>query len=434
MRSLAGICLLVALAAVSKTAPGAFFEAPEKGSRSDNRQTLAPHELRASVAPKAIVWETPELPASPIAVESAEERDLSVVIVTRDLEQPWSMAFLPDGSLLITERAGRLRRVRNGVLDRDPVRGLPAVQTGGEGNLQGLMDIALHPRFDENRWVYFAYHKPAGRGEGQTALARATWDGSKLVDVADIFQSHTTGTEASRIAFGSDGMIYLSISGPGSGPDVGRAQDPADYAGKIVRLRDDGTIPGDNPFVHHAGYKAGIFTLGHRNGHGLAVNPDTGELWQTEQGPSGGDEINVLAPGRNYGWPVVSYGRDYWGHRISPRPTLDGMEDPAVVWLPSIGLTGMTFYTGDRFPRWQRNLFVTGLRQGGIPRTGQLQRIVFNDRWEELRREPMLVELKQRLRDVRQGPDGLLYVLTAEEQGALLRIEPATPVRTRRIP
>ena len=164
--------------------------------------------------------------------------------------------------------------------------------------------------------------------------------------------------------------------------------------------------------------------MGHRNGHGLAVNPDTGAIWETEQGPSGGDEINVLRAGRNYGWPVVSYGRDYFGPLISPHPFRQGMEDPILVWLPSIGVTGMTFYTGDSFPHWKRNLFVGGLREGGIPRTGQIQRIVFNDQWEELRREPLLMELKQRIRDVRQGLDGLLYVLTAEDDGALLRIEP----------
>ena len=244
-----------------------------------------------------------------------------------------------------------------------------------------------------------------------------------LTDVKDVFESGATGTEASRIVFGRDGMIYMSISAPGS-PHVARAQDPGDYAGKVVRLRDDGTIPGDNPFAGRAGYKPAIYTLGHRNGHGLAVNPETGDIWESEQGPSGGDELNVLRAGRNYGWPLVSFGRDYWGNRISPHPSREGMEDPSVVWLPSIGATGMTFYTGQEFPHWRRNVFVAGLREGGIPRTGQLQRIVFNDRWEELRREPLLVELKQRLRDVRQGPDGLLYVLTAEDDGALLKLEP----------
>jgi aldose sugar dehydrogenase len=410
-RVLIAMLVLVALAAASAA------------QRQASRQTIAPHELRPSVAPPAILWNTPDIPDGPIEFESAEERHLRLVVITKELEQPWSMAFLPDGAILVTERPGRLRIVRKGVLDRRPVSGVPAVQAGGIGNLQGLMDVVLHPDFASNRWIYLAYHKPTASGAGVTTLARATWDGTSLVDVRDIFESDAGGTEASRIAFGRDGMLYLTISGPGSGPDVGRAQDPNDYAGKIVRLRDDGTIPKDNPFVGRAGYKPAVYTLGHRNGHGLAVNPETGDLWETEQGPSGGDEINVIRRGGNYGWPLVCYGRNYWGHRISPSPTRHGINDPVVVWLPSIGLTGMTFYTGDVFPHWKRNLFVSGLRQGGIPRTGQLQRIVFSDRWEELRREPMLTELKQRIRDVRQGPDGLLYVLTAEDRGALMRIE-----------
>jgi aldose sugar dehydrogenase len=417
MKYAASVCLLIALVSVA---------AAQRGGMG---QTIAPHELRASVAPAPIIWDTPELEERTIKFESAEERELRLVVMTNELEQPWSLAFLPDGTMLVTERPGRIRLIRNGKLRKDPVAGVPAVQTGGEGNLQGLMDIALHPRFEENHWIYFAYHKPAARGEGATTLARGRWDGSALADVHDIFESGATGTEASRIAFGRDGMIYMSISGPGSGPDVGRAQQPDDYAGKIVRLRDDGSVPADNPFAGRPGYKPAIYTLGHRNGHGLAVNPETGDIWETEQGPSGGDEMNILRRGRNYGWPVVSYGRDYFGHRISSQPTRTGMEDPQVVWLPSIGLTGMTFYTGDRFPKWKRNAFVTGLREGGIPRTGQLQRIVFNEKWEELRREPMLQDLKQRIRDVRQGPDGLLYVLTAEDHGALLRIEPANPAR-----
>jgi aldose sugar dehydrogenase len=382
------------------------------------------------VAPAAIAWDTPEIPDGPLAFESAEERHVRLTVMTKKLEQPWSLAFLPDDSILITERPGRVRIMRHGVLAHDPVKGVPTVQTGGEGNLQGLKDIVLHPKFAQNGWVYLAYHKPTERGEGATTLARGTWNGTGFVDVRDIFQSRTTGTEASRMAFGRDGLIYMSISGPGSGPDVGRAQDPTDYAGKIVRLHDDGTIPPDNPFVGRTGYQPAIYTTGHRNGHGLAVNPETGDLWETEQGPSGGDELKIIRPGRNYGWPVVSYGRDYWGHPLSPRPTRAGMENPIVVWLPSIGLTGMTFYTGDQFPHWRRNVFVAGLREGGIPRTGQLQRVVFNEQWEELRREPLLTELKQRIRDVRQGPDGLLYVLTAEDEGALLRLEPADSERS----
>ena len=386
-------------------------------------QTFAPHEMNYADAPPAIVWLTPELPRGPIDLESAEERKLRVELVVNHLEQPWSVAFLPDGAMLITERAGRLRIVRKGRLDPKPVAGAPPVQTGGPRGLQGLMDVVLHPQFAQNHWVYLTYHKPTGDDAGAATVMRATWNGSALVDGRDIFESGAIDTEASRLAFDRRGMMYVSISAPGS-PQVRRAQDPNDYAGKIVRLRDDGTIPVDNPFVKRAGYKPGIYTLGHRNGHGLAANPETGEMWQTEQGPSGGDEVNVLRPGRNYGWPIVSFGRDYWGPKISSRPVRTGMEDPSVVWLPSIGLTGMTFYTGSRFPHWRRNLFVGGLREGGVPRTGQIQRIVFNDSWQELRREPMLMELGQRIRDVREGPDGLLYVLTAEDDGALLRIEP----------
>lgn len=422
--------------------PGAFFAfllfiaaAAAAALQPQQNQTIAPHELRNGVAPPGIEWPTPLMPKGPIEFESAEQRHLRMVVMTRSLEQPWSMAFLPDGSMLVTERPGRLRIVRNGVLDPAPVRGMPTVKTGGEGNLQGLMDVVLHPRFPENRWVYFAYHKPVENGEGATTLARGTWNGSELADVRDIFESGATGTEASRIVFGNDGMVYMSISGPGSGPDIGRAQDPGDYAGKVVRLREDGSIPADNPFVGRDGYKPAIYTMGHRNGHGLGVNPETREIWETEQGPSGGDELNVLRAGKNYGWPVVSYGRNYLGPLMSPTPTMSGVEDPAVVWLPSIGLTGMTFYTGDRFPHWKRNVFVAGLREGGIPRTGQLQRIEFNDKWEELRREPLLADLKQRIRDVRQGPDGLLYILTAEDQGSLFRLEPVedSPRMTRKL-
>ena len=387
------------------------------------KQTFAPHELNAGDAPPPILRETPALPKGNINFDSAEESHLRAVIVTRGLQQPWSIAFLPDGAMLVTERAGRLRIIRNGILDHSPVAGVPPVQTGGPRGLQGLMDVVLHPRFRQNGWVYLAYHRPASGDSGETVLARGSWNGTALVDVQTIFESGATDTEASRIAFGRDGMLYMSISAPGS-PKVQRSQDPNDYAGKTVRLRDDGSIPDDNPYFRRAGFKPGIFTMGHRNGHGLAVNPETGELWETEQGPSGGDELNILRSGKNYGWPLVSYGRDYWGDPVSKHPFRAGMEDPIVVWLPSIGVTGMTFYTGDRFPHWKRNLFVGGLREGGIPGTGQIQRIVFNDRWEELRREPMLMDLKQRIRDVRQGPDGLLYVLTAEEDGALLRIEP----------
>ena len=231
-------------------------------------------------------------------------------------------------------------------------------------------------------------------------------------------------TDAARMAFGRDGMLYITTSGPGTGEFVIRSQEPGDYAGKTIRLRDDGSIPPDNPFVGNSVYKPGIYTVGHRNGHAMVMNPETGQMWMTEQGPNGGDEVNILTPGGNYGWPHVSHGRNYLGPRISDNPHREEYEDPAVVWIPSIAVTGATFYTGERFAGWKRNLFVGGLRQGETPRTGQLQRIQFNEQWEEVRREPLLRELQQRIRDVRQGPDGLLYVLTGEDAGAVLRIEP----------
>ena len=378
-----------------------------------------------NIAPGGANWASPALPDGPIAVESAvqQHRSLRVVVMAR-LTQPWSLAFLPDGAMLVTERGGQLRIIRNGVVDPKPVEGVPQVRTGG---LQGLMDVVLHPRFSENRWVYLSYHKPVSTPQagGETPIARGTWNGTALVDVQDIFRSGAIATESSRIGFGRDGMLYMTISAGGTGPDVMRSADPNDYAGKTVRLRDDGTIPPDNPFVGKPGYKPGIYTLGHRNGHSMAMNPETGEWWVTEQGPNGGDEVNVLKAGANYGWPYVSYGRNYMGPKISENPWREGMEPPTVVWIPSIAVTGATFYTGDVFAGWKRSLFVGGLREGETPRTGHMQRIEFNDRWEEVRREPLLRELHQRIRDVRQGPDGLLYILTAEAQGALLRLEPA---------
>lgn len=371
--------------------------------------------------PKAINWPSPPLPDGPIPLSTAIERELRLV-VTKGLNQPWSMAFLPDGRILITERPGRLRIVRNGVLDPNPIAGLPQVQAQG---LAGLMDLALHPRFGENALVYFTYHKPAaaGTGAGVITLARGRWDGSGLSGVQDIFTAIQSGN-ASRIVFGKDGMIYMSV-GVGDLPGGARAQDPNDLAGKVLRLREDGTVPPDNPFVGRAGYRPEIYTLGHRNPLGLAVHPDTGAIWQSENGPNGGDEINVLQAGKNYGWPVVSFGRFYPGPRVSDKPWQEGMEPPTVFWVPAIATSGLTFYTGDRFPNWKNNVFAGGMRQGEVPRSGHLDRIDFNEQWEELHRESMLGDLHNRIRDVRQGPDGLLYLLTAENDGALLRMEPA---------
>jgi glucose/arabinose dehydrogenase len=381
---------------------------------------------RTPTAPPAIIWPSPPLSDGPIVLDTGIQHQIRLV-VTKGLNQPWSMAFLPDGGILITERAGRLRIVRDGVLDPNPIAGLPKIQAQ---RLSGLMDLALHPRFTDNHLVYFTYHKPAGsnpansdNNAGIITLARGRWDGTALVEVRDLF-SAIQGANASRIVFGRDGMLYMTV-GIGDPPGAARAQDPNDLAGKVLRLRDDGSVPPDNPFVGRAGYRPEIYTLGHRNALGLAVQPDTGAIWECEDGPNGGDEINILQPGKNYGWPIVSFGRFYLGPRVSENPWREGMEPPLVFWVPAIAISGMTFYTGDKFPNWKNNVFVGGMRQGEVPRSGHLERIDFNDKWEELHRESMLRELQQRIRDVRQGPDGFLYLLTAENEGALMRLEPS---------
>jgi glucose/arabinose dehydrogenase len=371
--------------------------------------------------PPEIQWPSPALGDGPFNFLSAEHWKLKVTVVAKGLSHPWAMAFLPDGTILVTERPGRIRVLRKGALDPAPVAGVPKVIARGLG---GLMDIVLHPQFAGNHFVYLTYHKAPAEGAPSgpaLALARGTWDGTALRDVHDIFVGNG---DASRIAFSRDGLIFMSSSGPGVGPGAMRAQDPNNYAGKILRLRDDGSVPSDNPFVGRTGYKPEIFSIGHRSVLGLAVHPESGELWATEMGPNGGDEINLILPGKNYGWPLVSAGRWYIGPRVTERPPDLPFEEPIVSWVPSISVSGLTFYTGDKFPKWKRNVFVGGLREGEVPRTGQVQRIVFNDKWEEIRRESLLRDLHQRIRAVHQGPDGCLYVLTDEDEGAILRIEP----------
>src|SRR5436309_12437 len=346
---------------------------------------------------------------------------IRVSVVTKGLSHPWSLAFLPDGGMLVTERPGRLRIIRDGVLDSQPIAGIPASRYSGRsgepGAVHGLMDIALHPRFAENRFVYLTYTKPLEGDRSTIALARGRWNGKGLTDAGDIFVA-SPGSGASRIAFAPDGTLFMTVGGNGS-------QDANSHAGKVLRLRDDGTVPSDNPFVGRAGFKPEVYSLGHRTSLGLAIHPGTGEVWQNENGPNGGDEINIIRPGRNYGWPIVSYGRTYQGPWQSEKFWQDGFEPPVVFWMPSIAVSGMAFYTGNRLPKWKGDVFVGSMRTGEIPGTGHLERILFNEKMEELRRESLLVELRQRIRDVRQGPDELLYLLADAEDGAVLRIEPA---------
>ena len=364
------------------------------------------------VAPTGIV--VPPLPDGPIEYQTAEGQDIRVVVLARGLNHAWSMAFLPGGDMLITEREGRVRLYREGRLEAEPVEGVPEIRVAG---LSGLMDVALHPGFSENNLVYLTYTKPLDDDGVVLTLARGRWNGNALVDVEEIFVADPGTRGASRIAFAQDGTLYMTTGGNG-------AQDPNSHGGKVLRLRDDGSVPDDNPFVGMADHKPEVFTLGHRNSLGLAVHPGTGDVWQNENGPNGGDEVNVLKPGANYGWPIISLGRTYPGPWQSEAFWRDGMEQPVVYWTPSIAVSGMEFYTGDALPRWKGDVFVGGLRTGEIPGTGHLERILFNQDMEELRRESLLVDLRQRIRDVRQGPDELLYVLTEADDGALLRIEP----------
>jgi glucose/arabinose dehydrogenase len=281
----------------------------------------------------------------------------------------------------------------------------------------------LHPQFASNRLLYFSYLKPVGT-ERQSALtvARGRFDGAAVTGLSDIFTTGVGVSGPSRLAFGRDAKLYVTT--PSSG-DGATSQNPDSYAGKVLRLNDDGSVPTDNPFVGRAGHKPEVFTLGHRNALGLAVNPTTGEMWQSEMGPNGGDELNILKPGANYGWPLVSLGRSYPGPWQSQTFSKDGMESPVVYWTPSISLSGLAFYTGSKLPKWKGDIFVGGQRTGEIPGTGHLERVLVNDKLEELRRESLLVPLGMRIRDVRQGPDELLYVLVDHENGGVLRIEPS---------
>jgi aldose sugar dehydrogenase len=373
------------------------------------------------------------LTAGPYLFDTAEQHKLAVHVVARGLAHPFSLAFLPDGDALITERGGRLRLVRNATgaqgrattLEGPPVAGVPdtpAFRTGG------LQEVALHPRFASNRWVYFTYNKagdplptPPGARKSAITLARGTLDGRALTNVRELLTGDfQNGASGSRLAFGPDGMLYLTTGAPFGE----QAQATDTVYGKVLRLRDDGTVPADNPFVGRPGYRPEIYTLGHRDHLGLTVHPVNGAVLNAEHGPNGGDEVNVILPGRNYGWPKWSFGRNYDGPRVSETPLGPGIEPPLVIWIPSIAPTGMTFYTGDRFPAWKGNLFVGSARRGEVPRTGGLERVVLNEKLEELRRESLLTELHQRIRDVRQGPDGLIYVITDEDDGALLRLSP----------
>ena len=395
----------------------------------------APESSLSSAAMDALRGADPPdvpLPAGPEVREDSSGHPFRVVPI-KGLSYPWALAFLPGGDILVTELGGTLRIIRDGVLDPDPLAGVP--EANSTSWRAGLMDVALHPRYADNKLVYLTYSKPRAEqaaaagplGSGTAAaLARARFEGgAALTDVEDIFVADAACRPAcaSRIAFAHDGTLIMALGMPhGEEP-----QDPATHAGKILRLNDDGSVPRDNPFIGWKGYLPEIYALGIRNAIGLFVHPETGQIWATDHGPLGGDEINIIESGKNYGWPVISYGRDYANRPIgSGKRQLEGMEEPFLFWNPSPAAAGITIYTGDRFPAWKGNIFVGALGDGSHLGARQLHRIALSRLGQPQRGRnwTLLHELKRRIRDVKQGPDGLLYVTVDAAEGAVLRIEP----------
>ena len=350
--------------------------------------------------------------------------DYRVVTVADGLIQPWSIAFLPGGDVLITERPGRLRVMRGGKLLPEAIGGVPKVFHSSQG---GLLEVTPHPNFVSNRLIYLSFSKPgATDAQATTVLVRARFNGTQLTDVEQLFESISQGRNhfGGKIAFDRNGYLFLALGdrqvAPQGNLESHPAQDLSNHHGKMVRLHDDGRVPTDNPFVNRTGARPEIWSYGHRNVQGLAIHPETGDVWTNEHGPQGGDELNRIQPGRNYGWPVIGFGVNYQtGLAIHAGTHREGMEQPAHVWVPSIGTSGLMIYTGDRFPQWRGSLFVGGMARHRLARlTLDGQRVVS---------EETLVPQMGRIRDVRQGPDGDIYLVTDNREGKptpVLRMEP----------
>lgn len=345
-------------------------------------------------------------------INTGQSHTIKMEILVEGLVTPWSMAFLPDGRMLITERPGNLRIFADGKLS-DPVQGLPPIWANGQG---GLLEVALHPDYELIGWIYLAYASSDDGETGNTAIGRGRLQGDKLVDFEQIFRGNPlTGTNyhfGSRIVFDDQNRLYFSIGDRG---EMHNAQKLNFHNGKLMRINDDGSIPADNPFVGQADALPEIYNYGHRNIQGMAIHPETKQIWTHEHGPKGGDEINIEQPGANYGWPIVSFGINYDGSILTPDTTLPGITDPIHYWVPSIAPCGMCFVTSDRYPNWRNNILVTALAGQ------QIQRLVFEG--EKVVETEKLFQDYSRFRDIRQGPDGFLYVL-AEEQGRLIRLVP----------
>ena len=350
--------------------------------------------------------------------------DYRVVTVVEGLEHPWSIAFLPGGDMLVTERPGRLRIVRNGTLLADPVPGVPEILAQGQG---GLMEVVPHPDFASNRLLYLSFSKPYADGDGATtAVVRGRFENDHLTGVEEIFEavSRGRGHYGSKLAFDSDGFLFITVGDRMAPPrgdlEAHPAQDVSNNHGTTNRLHDDGRVPADNPFVGRDGARPEIWSYGHRNPQGLAIHPETGDVWITEHGPQGGDEVNLVRPGLNYGWPVVGYGVNYRsGSAIHEGTHREGMQPPVHIWVPSIGASGLMIYTGDRFPQWRGNMFAGGLSGEQLGRlTMEGQRVVI---------EETLVHRMGRIRDIRQGPDGYIYLAIDgddDELTPIYRLEP----------
>ncbi len=349
---------------------------------------------------------------SPLVGDDSEFR---VVTITQGLQHPWGLAFLPTGEILVTERPGRLRVVSKGQLEPQPVLGLPEITAKGQG---GLLDVALHPNYKKNGWIYLSYSGTGPGGLG-TELARGRLKGRQLVDLEVLFRLLPKSTAShhfgSRILFDQQGFLYLTTGDRGDRP---RAQNRSDHAGSVIRLHDDGRVPPDNPFYGHDGARADIFSYGHRNPQGLALHPVTGAIWLHEHGPQGGDELNRIQAGVNYGWPVITYGVNYgFGTKIGEGSHKEGMRQPEYYWVPSIAPSGMTFYNGSEFPQWQGDLFIGSLKFKLLTRLQMEQGSVVKE-------SRYLIGKLGRIRDVRTGPDGYLYLLTDAINGTLVRLEP----------
>lgn len=374
----------------------------------------------------------------PFLSVSAEQPALRAEIVASGLEHIYSLAFLPGGDALVVERGARLRLVQQATgskpeLVSQPIANVP--EYSKTPNLHafdvlGIQDVKPHPAFVTNRLIYFTYNRPVGfdakakRVTAATVLAQARLDGLALTDVKDVLVGEPrVAVGGSRILIAKDGYIFVAVGALSEG-DIQSGQRKDTIYGKVLRIRLDGSIPADNPFFRIKGVRREIWTYGHRDPLGLAIDPRSGRILASEHGPQGGDELNELLPGRNYGWPASTYGTEYGGSRLPVAPVRAGTQPPLQFWSPSIAPSGITFYTGAAFPGWTNNLFVASARRGQINGTGALIRVVFNDQLQEMRQEVLLDGLHQRFKDVQQGPDGLLYAVTDEDKAVVMRIGP----------